>query len=328
MSDEATSGLPAGIANAITGVVHALIPSSVKALNRLIGAVVEIPAAHLERVSERTRAKTRSYVAVEDAVANAVAQGVVGDVEIARRAMNVLVAKEYRKQENREAVAKEFLNDLRQEQPDEEQSHPSESILDDDWLNVFERYAEDASTERMQALWGRVLAGEVRKPGRFSMRTLRFLSEFSQRDALLFAEVCDSTFGGIIPNALVKPNEFKDISGLLDLETAGLITGASGLGLTSNVKIGENGFGFVREDGLALQFKGVPGISFPIECCTLTPLGRELIFLLSSRDTLAVARRVAHSIKRDDIEAAFISRIDAQGRVYPIEVLWQPEAKS
>jgi hypothetical protein len=113
--------------------------------------------------------------------------------------MGNLLAKEYRQQGNREAVAREFLNDLQQTEELPTQSTEPAPELDDDWLNVFERYAGDASTDRMQRLWGRVLAGEVRRPGRFSIRTLRFLSEFSQQDALLFADFCTSAFGGIAP---------------------------------------------------------------------------------------------------------------------------------
>src|SRR5208283_1459027 len=53
-------------------------------------------------------------------------------------------------------------------------------------LNIFERYAEDASSETMRALWARVLAGEIRRPGQFSLRTLRFMSELDATTAKLF----------------------------------------------------------------------------------------------------------------------------------------------
>jgi hypothetical protein len=306
------------IAAVIGNIAGALVPSSVKALNRLVGAVIDIPVAYTERVSERVRAKTKSYVAVENAVAGAAERGVLADEATMHRAMDALVAREYRKQESRESVAKEFVAEM---QHDNSEPAPDAEI-DDDWLNVFERYAEDASTERMQQLWGKVLAGEVRKPGRFSMRTLRFLSEFSQNDALLFADFCDLTFGVVAPTKLLKPNAEKDIRHLLHLEASGLISGASGVGFNNTRVFGNHGFAFIVEDDLAIQFKGEPGQSLVTSCFTLTPMGLELTYLLPARDRNAAARQVALAVKQDNISAAYISAVDASGGAHPIEVLW------
>lgn len=97
---------------------------------------------------------------------------------------------------------------------------------DDDWLNVFERYVEDASSERLQGLWGKVLAGEIRRPGRFSTRTLRFLSEFSQADALTFESFAKSAFADNAPKKAVTNKEDRNIGHLIHLEASGLIQGA------------------------------------------------------------------------------------------------------
>lgn len=317
------ANLPVGLENAFTGVVHALIPSSLKAVNRLIGAGVDIPAAYLERIASRTRAKTKSYVAVEEAVAAAVAQGVAADPAIAHRAMGNLLGKEYRKQENREAIAREFLNDLQKGQDEAAQPDGPVPELDDDWLNVFERYAEDASTERMQKLWGRVLAGETRKPGRYSMRTLRFLSEFSQHDALLFAEFCDGAFGGVAPLSLAKP-EGADQRALIDLEAAGLVTGASGMGLECTIHFDGAGNGFLIEGPLGIQFRGPPGSSFVTRCCTLTPLAQELTSLLPGRDPRTVAKKVATAMKQASVSAAMLVAIDQNKMAHTLELLWSP----
>lgn len=147
---------------------------------------------------------------VEASIAENVALGAGADPDIAQRAMNKLARKEYRKQVNREAVASAMVEDLQDHATSAENlatgSVPT-SELDDNWLNVFQRYAEDASSERLQGLWGKVLAGEVRQPGRFSSRTLRFLSEFSQSDALLFETFAKSVFGDNAPKKLVAPKD-------------------------------------------------------------------------------------------------------------------------
>ena len=214
------SNLPAQIAEAISGIPKALVPSSIKALDRLVGATVDIPVAWLAQQRAKIDAQTSAYSLVEGAIAKSAAEGAGTNPAIVQRAVDVLVRKAYRTQENREQVGLSAIEDLRSQQnptpaSEAEASDPI-ATLDDDWLNVFERYAEDASSERMQKLWGRVLAGEIRKPGRYSLRTLRFLSEFSQGDALSFSNFCASAFGDIAPKALVIPGgEAADIRELI-----------------------------------------------------------------------------------------------------------------
>lgn len=319
-NDEQLSNLPADIAAAVTSVVHALIPSSLKALNRLVGAGVEIPAAYLDRVAQRTKAKTKSYVAAEEAIAKAVALGVAADEEIAQRAMMNLVAKEYRKQENREAIAKEFLNELENGEVQAGSGVEPRAELDDDWLNVFERYAEDATTDRMQKLWGRVLAGEVRKPGAFSLRTLRFLSEFSQSDAQLFSDLVNNSFAGVAPISLLKPEESSDITGLLALEAAGLITGASGT--LSQTVSGFNQLAHLVEVNIGIELTLPNNDRISIPGYLLTTLGQELRTLLPARDLRESARRVAFAFRKPEMLEAHLVHVDQKMMATRFEALW------
>ena len=221
-----------------------------------------------------------------------------------------------------------MVEDLRangSEEPRDASSSPTPS-LDEDWLNVFERYVEDASTERMQHLWGRVLAGEIRKPGRYSTRTLRFLSEFTQADGLMFSEFAKSVLGDLAPSSLVKPEGKYDIRDLVFLESAGLIHGASSFGLGATMTFDSNGNVFMREGAMQVQLQGNPGESFRFEACVLTPLGQELLGLLPNRDIRAAARAVANAIKVPQIHSAFLATIaGAEGQFVPMEILWQPD---
>ncbi|MGQ3101896.1 MAG: DUF2806 domain-containing protein [Sphingopyxis solisilvae] len=315
--------LPAQIAEAISGVPKALVPSSIKALDRLIGAAVDIPVAWLGQKKAKIDAQTQAYAAVEAAIAVTAASEAGATPEIIQQAMNVLVRKEYRKQNNRNAVGQAALEDLRSSDTESTPLNDPEEI-DDDWLNIFERYAEDASTERMQKLWGRVLSGEIRNPGAYSLRTLRFLSEFSQADALTFAEFCDSAFGEAAPKKLVKPDTLQDIRSLLYLESSGLINGADGIGLQRTMTFREDGTGYFTEKDLAIFFKGKPGTKFVQEVVALTPLGQELLTLLPARDPRAAAKRVAEACKSPQIEEAYLVRIvNERGDTSPIEIFWQ-----
>ncbi len=60
---------------------------------------------------------------------------------------------------------------------------------DSDWTARFFRIAEDITTEQMQVLWGKILAGEVKRPGSFSLRTLDILKNISHKEAERFVRV-------------------------------------------------------------------------------------------------------------------------------------------
>ncbi len=63
---------------------------------------------------------------------------------------------------------------------------------DHDWTARFFGEVQDVSSEDMQVLWGRVLAGEVREPGLTSMRTLGILKDLDAGTAGLFSRLCSA----------------------------------------------------------------------------------------------------------------------------------------
>ena len=57
---------------------------------------------------------------------------------------------------------------------------------DHDWTARFFNYIQDISSEAIQFLWGKVLAGEIERPGSTSIRSLSILRNLDQRTAALF----------------------------------------------------------------------------------------------------------------------------------------------
>ena len=172
-SETEKSSSPKVVIDAVSMIPQGLVPGTIKAIDRLIGAAIDVPAAWLRQQTVKIEAKSQSLASVEAAVGQLAISELGSDGEVGERALSVLLRKEYRRQTNRQAVVAAMIEDI--QATDCSDTAEEDRELDDDWLNVFERYAEDASTERMQRLWGRVLSGEVRKPGSYSMRTLRFL---------------------------------------------------------------------------------------------------------------------------------------------------------
>ena len=60
---------------------------------------------------------------------------------------------------------------------------PPNRTADDDWLFRWRDSASKVSSEDLRGLWARVLAGEIKSPGSFSLRTLEFLKNLSQAEA-------------------------------------------------------------------------------------------------------------------------------------------------
>lgn len=54
---------------------------------------------------------------------------------------------------------------------------------DSDWVERFIALCEDTSSESMQKLWAKILAGETVSPGTFSIKSLQTLKQMTQREA-------------------------------------------------------------------------------------------------------------------------------------------------
>lgn len=61
---------------------------------------------------------------------------------------------------------------------------------DHDWTARFFNCVQDVSTEDMQLLWAKVLAGEVERSGSTSLRTLDILRNLDQQTAINFRRFC------------------------------------------------------------------------------------------------------------------------------------------
>lgn len=63
---------------------------------------------------------------------------------------------------------------------------------DHDWTARFFNDVKDVSSEEMQLLWAKVLAGQVERPGNTSLRTLSILKNLDQSTAELFRKLCSA----------------------------------------------------------------------------------------------------------------------------------------
>lgn len=69
------------------------------------------------------------------------------------------------------------------------QCEEGEKNLTIDWFVRFFEDAGNISDEQMQELWAKVLAGEIKQPGSFSLRTLEVLRNLSKEEAEILQEI-------------------------------------------------------------------------------------------------------------------------------------------
>lgn len=195
-----------------------------KNLDQAIAGLVNATGRNLEaridgstkRISARGIAEVRF---IEAGASAAVDHALSGEMPLAERAIEYALGDAVQKQRNREEIAHIAVEDLR--------SHPPESdadrAIDVDWLSHFADLASGKSNEEVQELWGRILSGEVRKPGSFSLRTLSLMAGYDQADARaigdLLAYVFNGEFlfcwetGGSIPFDLLRAGEETGVVG-------------------------------------------------------------------------------------------------------------------
>jgi hypothetical protein len=76
-----------------------------------------------------------------------------------------------------------------------EQEEVSSEKVDQDWATRFFNIVEDISDEEMHNLWAKILAGEIKQPKSFSLRTLEILRNLSKEEAEAFIRNAPYCFG-------------------------------------------------------------------------------------------------------------------------------------
>jgi hypothetical protein len=113
--------------------------------------------------------------------------------DITLRALDRFLREETQKQANIENITSTALPLL------EPNSSPEK--MDNDWIVNFFDKSRLISDSEMQQLWAKVLAGEANTPGRYSKRTVNYLSSLDKTDAQLFTSLCSFGWflGDIVP---------------------------------------------------------------------------------------------------------------------------------
>ena len=122
------------------------------------------------------QANARSTLVSPDAV-------VQGEVAFTEHVTQRIQFQEHKRQANIESVVRQAAVELGDK---EVQNHE----VDHDWTARFFNDVQDVSSEDMQQLWAKVLAGEVGRPGSTSIKTLNIVKNLDKTVARLFGRLC------------------------------------------------------------------------------------------------------------------------------------------
>lgn len=160
-----------------------------KAFSRLCSASIDIPAAYLEGKASEIRAEYESRIKIMSVTSEQIAEQMRVDPEYARTAAKKFGERIIREQVNLDMISEIAAKELKKDNHIGNQPS-SEETINDDWMNTFETRARLKSTDDMQQYFGRVLAGEIRSPNSFSVKTVEILSNFDQEAAKTFRRLC------------------------------------------------------------------------------------------------------------------------------------------
>ena len=304
---------------------------AVAALDRLCGAAMDVPAASLENMADRIRGKGRIVSTLQDA-----AMQKINEAEDIAPVIDAIVASGIDSFVNQKYVTERAVAHLvsHGHETDFEPESTAEEV-DADWLNYFSGYAEKASSEKVRDLWGRVLAGEVRRPGAFSLSTLRFLAEMDQKIATLFEEEVRFRYHGRFIVRTSKRLEGELLDRLKLLEEVGLIHFVNPIGgMNTSIEFNKEKIAVMLEGKVCLILRADEKIEVGMEVIPLTRTGQEIATILPPVDSVEVLRRVAQEVKMNNnivsIALHRVAHIDQtterlEFKGTPFEVLKSPE---
>lgn len=303
----------------------------ISAIDRLGGSLVEIISFPAERRVQRSRLELDTEIKVAEEAAKKLVQAVRADCALANRVLEASFKKEARKQLNKDGVIGYALEDLRNASPEISENAESPEELSEEFLERFERYAEDASSEQLRERWGRVLAGEVRKPGTFSRKVLRAIDELEPETAKLFERVAEFALGGSLPICLTGVLSFDEQAILI---SSGLVLDP-GLGhwrVYNKVptSTGEHWFCNLGEYAVSFPISTEVinpsdnevsalrkhGEKFAFQIYALTDIGNALETIIQKQTLSAVEKYIAKLLKHVPPASIIPYRLDRAGSVW------------
>jgi hypothetical protein len=260
-----------------------LIKIDGKPLEKLIDVISKAVGTFYKPTAIKREADAEAYKieVIERAKSKAYAEGKEIEANTIERIEERLLHKAIKNQQNIDNVTMIAASQLSQE------SNVSDEPVDEDWSTRFFSIVEDVSNEEMQNLWGKILAGEVKQPNSYSLRTLDLVRNLSKGEAETFSRVASYAISNINDNFIFQgvgnmlSEDFNiSFTDILLLAEAGLLQ--SETSIVISYKQTTEDLQFVQiagNTGMLIDIKaGTPEVVIPVY--KFTQAGNELVKLI------------------------------------------------
>lgn len=245
--------------------------------------------------------------------------------DFVKRTQGRMAYQELRKQQNIESVTEQAYQLL------ENETQCSNEPVSQDWMIRFFNSVEDISEIQMQSIWAKILAGEVKRPKSFSLRTLETLHNLSQEEAQLFQQVAsfaikvkdnpDKVFFSSNMDLLKKHGiSYEDMR---LLEECGLVSMKTFLQITGNIS-DETDWFYNNKHVILLKNKLNEEVEYSMGVIILTSAGVELFSILSFQCNEAYIIDVAENFFNEN-DGNILVKVKEISSIEGNEIQWQDE---
>lgn len=255
-----------------------------KPLEKLIDVISKGIGTIYRPRSIRKEADAKAYKieVIERAKSKAISEGKEIEIETIERIQERIINKEQKKLNNIDNVASVAAEELKNE------NFVSDEPVNEDWSTRFFNIVEDVSDEEMQLLWGRVLAGEVRRPKSYTLRTLEFLRNLSRDEALVFMRVARLSLYGGGKNIVFNPDKGKylqdnyqiSFSDILQLKELGLLNSDPNLELKIEAPIKDQNAFIIYHTKVIVIERKLGATELVLPALVFTQVAMELLKLV------------------------------------------------
>lgn len=175
--------------------------------------------------------------------------------------------------------------------------------IEQDWLSRWHDAAKRVSSEELQLLWAKALAGEVSAPGAYSLRTLDFLKNLSIQEAKQISKMAPFVINDSLHKTSLLESNGIDFGFLLEMEDLGIVSGIKGGGLTLTMRsLTEASYlNYIFNDNKIIIAKhDDTQKKITLDCYKVTSIGKEVLTLGNFQPNTEHFRELALKIKNQE----------------------------
>lgn len=223
---------------------------------------------------------------------------------------DILVAETVRREAN---VTRALLH--AEEALEADPQTPPDANVNEDWLYRWRDSASQVSNEELQNLWGRLLAGEVKAPGTFSLRTLEFLRNLSQSEAEAIAKLSQFVVDDVIYR---EAKDLLDEAGvtfgfLLHMQQMGVVSGVEAVGLSitwSSLDTSRFIRALTSNSMVLVATTDDPNHTLSLPSYQLTAIGKQVLQLGKFEPHIDYLKKVAEHLKSQGVQVELAQYVD------------------